>query len=69
MKIHSSVLSDKKGNNIPGEVVDSNGKIVVSCGDGNCVELVSVQLEGKKRMDASSFLNGYQLIKGTILGQ
>jgi methionyl-tRNA formyltransferase len=69
LKLHSSVLSDKKGNNIPGEVVDSKGKIIVACGDNNCIELTLIQLEGKKRMDAASFLNGYQLNKGTVLGQ
>lgn len=69
LKLHSSVLSDKKGNNIPGEVVDSKGRIVVACGDNNCIELTLIQLEGKKRMDAASFLNGYQLNKGTVLGQ
>lgn len=69
LKIHSSVLSTKKGHNNPGEVVDTNGTIVVSCGDGNCVELTVIQLEGKKRMDSSAFLNGYQLPKGTILGK
>lgn len=68
LKLHSSVLSDKKGNNIPGEIVEANGKIVVSCGDNKCIELLSIQLEGKKRMDASAFLNGYQLKKGTVLG-
>ena len=68
LKLHSSVLSDKKGNNIPGEIVEANGIIVVSCGDNKCIELLSVQLEGKKRMDASAFLNGYQLKKGTVLG-
>ena len=60
---------DKKANNKSGEVVDTNGTIVVSCGDGNCVELTVIQLEGKKRMDSSAFLNGYQLPKGTILGK
>lgn len=69
LKIHSSVLSAKKGHNNPGEVVDTNGTIVVSCGDGNCVELTVIQLEGKKRMDSSAFLNGYHLPKGTILGK
>lgn len=69
LKIHSSVLSAKKGHNNPGEVVGTNGTIVVSCGDGNCVELTVIQLEGKKRMDSSAFLNGYQLPKGTILGK
>lgn len=67
LKIHSAVLSDKKGNNIPGEVVDSNGKLLISCGDNNCIELKVVQLEGKKRMETSQFINGYKIEKGTVL--
>ena len=68
LKIHSAVLSDKKANNKIGEVVDSDGKLIVACGDGNCIELKTVQLEGKKRMDVSAFLNGYSVEKGTVLG-
>ena len=68
LKLHSSVLSDRKGHNKPGEVVENNGKIIVSCGDNNCIELLSVQLEGKKRMAASEFLNGCKIEKGTVLG-
>ena len=69
LKIHSAVLSDKKANNKIGEVIDSNGKLIVACGDGNCIELKTVQLEGKKRMEVSAFLNGYSVEKGTVLGQ
>ncbi|MBE6774727.1 MAG: methionyl-tRNA formyltransferase [Ruminococcaceae bacterium] len=68
LKIHSSVLCEKKGNNNPGAVIESDGKIIVCCGDNNTVELKTVQLEGKKRMDASVFLNGYPIKKGTVLG-
>ncbi|MDO4381256.1 MAG: methionyl-tRNA formyltransferase [Clostridia bacterium] len=68
LKIQKSVLSDKKGNNIPGEVVFVDGKMIVSCGDNNCVELKEIQLEGKKRMEAAAFLNGHKLSKGTVLG-
>ncbi len=68
LKIHSSVLSDKKGNNIPGEVIESSGRLTVACGDNNCIELKVIQLEGKKRMDVSAFLNGYSVGKGTVLG-
>ena len=68
LKIHSAVLCDKKGNNKPGEVIDSNGRLIVCCGDGKCVELKTVQLEGKKRMEVSAFLNGYPIEKGTVLG-
>jgi methionyl-tRNA formyltransferase len=69
LKIHSAVLSDKTANNRVGEVVDSNGKLIIACGDGKCIELKTVQLEGKKRMDVSAFLNGYSVEKGTVLGQ
>ena len=69
LKIQKSVLSDKKGNNIPGEVVFVDGKLIVSCGDNNCVELKEIQLEGKKRMEAAAFLNGRKLSKGTVLGK
>lgn len=69
LKIHSAVLSDKKGNNNPGEVIDSDGRLIVCCGDGKCIELKTVQLEGKKRMEVSAFLNGYPIEKGTVLGQ
>lgn len=68
LKIHKSILSNKKGNNIPGEVVYSSGRLIVACGDNNCIELVEIQLEGKKRMDIPSFLNGYKIEKGTVLG-
>ncbi len=69
LKIHSAVMCDKNGHNIPGEVVDFSGKFIVCCGDNKCLELKELQLEGKKRMDAVSFLNGYSTIKGTILGK
>ncbi|MCM1544786.1 MAG: methionyl-tRNA formyltransferase [Ruminococcus sp.] len=68
LKIHSSVLSNKKGNNKAGEIVDFSGKLIVCCGDNNCIELKNVQLEGKKRMDAAAFLNGVKIEKGTVLG-
>lgn len=68
LKIHKSILTDKKGKNISGEVIEADGRLIVCCGDNNCIELLEVQLEGKKRMAASAFLNGYNLEKGTILG-
>lgn len=68
LKIHKSILSNQKGKNNPGEIVECDSKLVVSCGDNNCIELLEVQLEGKKRMDINAFLNGYKLEKGTVLG-
>ena len=67
VKIHKSILSDVKGNNA-GEVVDNNKRIVVCCGDGNCIEILELQSEGKKRTDAKSFLAGNKVELHSVLG-
>lgn len=69
LKLHKSVLSDVKGNNIAGSVVCSDERLIVCCGDNRCVELLEIQLEGKKRMSAADFLRGRKIEKGTILGK
>jgi methionyl-tRNA formyltransferase len=42
----------------PGEILQSDGGIVISAGDGS-LSLGEVQLEGKRRMSAGDFLRGY----------
>lgn len=65
-----SVLNgDGKPLAAPGTVIaaDSDREgIHVACGKDILV-LTEVQLEGKKRMDAASFLRGYQVEPGTVL--
>ncbi len=68
LKIHRTVLSGLKGS-AAGEVIESDKKLIVSCGDGSCVEILELQLDGKKRMDARSFLSGNKIEKGTVLGE
>ncbi|MGN0528141.1 MAG: methionyl-tRNA formyltransferase [Eubacterium sp.] len=68
VKIHRTVLSDKTGINC-GEVIDNKNNLVVCCGDGKCVEILSLQPEGKKAMDTKSFLQGNKVEIGTILGE
>jgi methionyl-tRNA formyltransferase len=34
-------------------------KLYAGCGDGESIELREVQMEGKKRMTAAAFLNGF----------
>lgn len=68
LKIHRAVISEKKGNNIPGSVVSTDDRIIVCCGDNHCVELIEIQLEGKKRMKSEDFLRGRKIPLGTILG-
>ena len=55
------------GKGMPGEVidVDKNGFTVMT-GEG-ALKILEVQLAGKKRMDAGSFLRGVKMEKGTVL--
>ena len=53
----------------PGRIVQVTKKsAVVACGT-DCLELVEVQAEGKKRMDISQFLLGNALHEGEMLGE
>ena len=61
LKVYKSNLSDLSGK--PGEIV-SLDPLTIACGEG-AVQLLEVQLEGKKRMDSKSFLLGHQLKCGT----
>ncbi|MDQ2900227.1 MAG: methionyl-tRNA formyltransferase, partial [Acidobacteriota bacterium] len=38
-----------------------NGSMLVGCGDGRALELLEVQLEGRKRMSGQAFANGQRL--------
>ena len=67
VKVLSARLSDQKGNT-PGAVIESKGKLVVACGDGGGLELLTVQPQGKKAMDAKAFLAGHPVAVGTVLG-
>lgn len=43
-------------------------RVFVGCGERSVLELIEVQLEGKKRMSARDFANGYRLQAGEKLG-
>jgi methionyl-tRNA formyltransferase len=51
-----------------GELAIENGRLLVGCGQQTALELLEVQPEGKKRMPARDFLNGYRPQAGERLG-
>lgn len=69
LKIWSAeVLTDYGKEYTPGaicEVLPKEG-FIVKCEDGALL-IKEVQLQGKKRMDATAFMNGYDIVKGSIL--
>lgn len=52
----------------PGALRVEQGRLFVHCGAGTWLELVEVQMEGKKRMPAAEFLRGHRLATGDRLG-
>ena len=52
-----------------GEILVEGGRLMVGCGDGaSALELLEVQMEGKRRMTALEFINGYRPRSGDGLG-
>jgi len=55
------------GSGRPGSIL-SLRPLVVACGEG-CLELIELQMEGRKRMPAADFVNGQRLAEKEILGE
>jgi methionyl-tRNA formyltransferase len=53
----------------PGELRTEGELIMAGCGDNSALELLEVQLEGKKRVPARDFVNGYRPFAGERLGE
>lgn len=52
----------------PGDLETAGGKLLIACGGGTALELVEVQLEGRKRISGRDFANGVRLQPGERLG-
>lgn len=62
-----SIDGDVDENACPGTITEvSKEYIIVKCGEG-ALKILSLQLEGKKRMSTHDFLLGYKLEKGMVL--
>ncbi len=53
----------------PGELLVRDGHLFVGCEGGSAIELLEVQPEGKKRMAARDFVQGYRPQAGEKLGE
>lgn len=69
IKIYALRPSNRTYEGKAGEVVFCSKKnLTVMCADG-AVDIVELQAENSKRMDAASFLNGHTIPVGTFLGE
>lgn len=67
LKVHSGVAieEDTQGAE-PGTVIEAKDTIKVACGQG-IYEIIELQPENKKRMNAADFVKGYRIQKGDRL--
>lgn len=66
LKVYGARLGGESAGAV-GTIADAE-RFAVVCGDGRCVELCDIQLEGAKRMPLTDFLRGKKLEKGAALG-
>ena len=68
LKIWEGKVTEAESDGIPGTVSSvTKDSVCVNCGTGQ-LALVSVQLEGKKRMQVKDFLLGNKVEKGDVIG-
>lgn len=53
---------------LPGMLVSMGNHLFVACGQGTWLDLLELQVEGKRRLPADAFLNGAALAHGEQLG-
>lgn len=66
LKIFKTQPTDKPSSAVPGTLYIEKSRLFVNTTD-NLLELLEVQLSGKKRMDAASFLNGFKDLESFCL--
>lgn len=67
LKITKARIGQEKSTTAAGSILSSEG-LVVTCGDHHTIELLEVQLAGKKAMSVQDFLRGNPISSDTILG-
>lgn len=65
--VHSASVAAAKLN--PGALATQGDRLLVGAGNNTALELLEIQLEGKKRMSARDFINGYRPAPGEQLGK
>ncbi len=53
----------------PGALHPRRPRLLVACGEGSALELLEVQLEGRRRISGEEFLNGQRVKENEVLGE
>jgi methionyl-tRNA formyltransferase len=66
LQVRRGSVADEKL--IPGEMKGEGDHLFVGCGQETAIEILELQLEGKKRSNAADFIRGYRIANGERLG-
>jgi methionyl-tRNA formyltransferase len=69
LQVHWARPADSPANLAPGELTVQGTRLLAGCGQGTALELIEMQIEGKRRMSALDFINGYRPQPGDRLGR
>jgi methionyl-tRNA formyltransferase len=68
--VHATRIAGAAQEGKPGQVILADkARVLVACAESRCVELVRVQLEGKKPMGSGDWFLGRGVKEGDVLGQ
>ena len=69
LQVHRAHPVDQSVRLAPGQISVESTRLLAGCGSATTLEVIELQLEGKRRMSARDFINGYQPQPGEKLGQ
>jgi methionyl-tRNA formyltransferase len=69
LQVHRARPADQPVELAPGQISTEATRLLAGCGQKTALELIDLQPEGKRRMPARDFVNGYRPQPGEKLGQ
>ncbi len=69
LQVHRAQPATSASSLKPGAIAVEGTRLLIGCGQTTALELIEVQMEGKRRMTAQEFINGYRPKSGDRLGE
>lgn len=69
LQVQRAQPSEPSGKLAPGQIALEGPRLLAGCANRTTLELIELQPEGKRRMSARDFINGYRPQPGEKLGQ
>ncbi len=69
LQVHRAEPAQVAGGLAPSAIAVEGARLLVGCGHNTALNLIEVQLDGKRRLTAQEFINGYRPKPGDRLGE